>query len=380
MARPPAHEDRLGLLQGTLDMLILQTLLQGPAHGHQIATTIERTSNDALLVDHGSLYPALPPLAEARLDHRRVGHIGEQPAGEVLRPDARRSPAARTGGDPAGSGWSRRSGASCGPPTRVGGRDDVAGSGCAAWCPIWAAVRPTRISRRSSDSTWTWRRERQREAGAVDSDARRAARRTLGNAALIRERTRDVWGWRWLDDLGGDLRHAGRGLRHPEPERIVSVRGLTNVTFPALRDDTRTFEHLAAYGSPRRFTWRGPSGSHALRGWEVSPSFFSGVYGVAPHLGRFFTEDEAVAGAHRVVVLNFPRLEGPLRVGSGRDRDATRTGRCAACRGRRPAAALLRAGSGHGGLDAVGRRSLRADESGRPVHDDQDDHADVRSR
>ena len=47
MARPPAREDQLGLLQGTLDMLILQTLRRGPAHGHQIATTIERTSRDA---------------------------------------------------------------------------------------------------------------------------------------------------------------------------------------------------------------------------------------------------------------------------------------------------------------------------------------------
>ena len=59
MARPPAREDQLGLLQGTLDMLILQTLGQGRAHGHQIATTIERTSMDALQIDHGSLYPAL---------------------------------------------------------------------------------------------------------------------------------------------------------------------------------------------------------------------------------------------------------------------------------------------------------------------------------
>ncbi|MXZ71146.1 MAG: PadR family transcriptional regulator [Acidobacteria bacterium] len=40
-------------------MLILQTLRQGPAHGHQIAITIEQASNDALKVDHGSLYPAL---------------------------------------------------------------------------------------------------------------------------------------------------------------------------------------------------------------------------------------------------------------------------------------------------------------------------------
>ena len=59
MARPPARDDQLGLLQGTLDMLILQTLRQSRAHGHQIATTIERTSNEALQVDHGSLYPAL---------------------------------------------------------------------------------------------------------------------------------------------------------------------------------------------------------------------------------------------------------------------------------------------------------------------------------
>ena len=48
-----------GSLQGTLDMLILQTLRQGRAHGHQIAMTIERTSKDAFQIDYGSLYPAL---------------------------------------------------------------------------------------------------------------------------------------------------------------------------------------------------------------------------------------------------------------------------------------------------------------------------------
>jgi PadR family transcriptional regulator, regulatory protein PadR len=50
---------RSGLLQGTLDLLILRTLLYGPVHGHGIAKHIQRTSEDALLVDHGSLYPAL---------------------------------------------------------------------------------------------------------------------------------------------------------------------------------------------------------------------------------------------------------------------------------------------------------------------------------
>jgi PadR family transcriptional regulator, regulatory protein PadR len=47
------------MLQGTLDMLILQTLILGPAHGHAIAVAIEKGSDDVLQVEHGSLYPAL---------------------------------------------------------------------------------------------------------------------------------------------------------------------------------------------------------------------------------------------------------------------------------------------------------------------------------
>src|SRR5579872_3780427 len=53
------------MLQGTLDMLVLQTLVFGPAHGHSIAHTIERRSDRILQVEHGSLYPALYRL-EAR--------------------------------------------------------------------------------------------------------------------------------------------------------------------------------------------------------------------------------------------------------------------------------------------------------------------------
>jgi len=53
---PPLQGD---LLQGTLDMLILQTLVLGPAHGHTIAHVIEHRSEDVLQVEHGSLYPAL---------------------------------------------------------------------------------------------------------------------------------------------------------------------------------------------------------------------------------------------------------------------------------------------------------------------------------
>jgi len=55
---------RISLLQGTLDMLILRTLRMGPAHGHEIAKHIQRTTNDLLQVEHGSLYPALHRLEQ----------------------------------------------------------------------------------------------------------------------------------------------------------------------------------------------------------------------------------------------------------------------------------------------------------------------------
>jgi transcriptional regulator len=56
---PPKSRNRLELLQGTLDMIILRTLLLGRAHGHDIARHIQRTTDDLLQVEHGSLYPAL---------------------------------------------------------------------------------------------------------------------------------------------------------------------------------------------------------------------------------------------------------------------------------------------------------------------------------
>jgi PadR family transcriptional regulator PadR len=55
-------DEPIDMLQGTLDLLILRTLLFGPIHGHAIAKSIERASQDVLQVDHGSLYPALQRL------------------------------------------------------------------------------------------------------------------------------------------------------------------------------------------------------------------------------------------------------------------------------------------------------------------------------
>jgi transcriptional regulator len=61
MRKKPAQID---ILQGTLDLLILQTLAPGAAHGHTIAYAIERRSEEVLLVEHGSLYPALHRLED----------------------------------------------------------------------------------------------------------------------------------------------------------------------------------------------------------------------------------------------------------------------------------------------------------------------------
>lgn len=72
--------DRIQLLQGTLDMLILRTLVLGPAHGHQIAKHIQRTTDDLLQVEHGSLYPALH-----RLERKGWIEAKWEPAGKDLK-------------------------------------------------------------------------------------------------------------------------------------------------------------------------------------------------------------------------------------------------------------------------------------------------------
>ena len=191
-------------------------------------------------------------------------------------------------------------------------------------------------------------RERQRDAGVPEDEVLRAARRTLGNATLIRERTRDVWGWRWLDDLGRDLRHAGRGLGrtpgfaaavvlilalgtgvatamfgivygmlirplpYPDSERIVRVGQeprsmpgapvyLSARALAQVREAAESFEQLAPYGA-FTFEWVSPDGARPW-GAPVSPALLR-LLGARPQLGRLFTDDEARVGADGVVLLS----------------------------------------------------------------------------
>ena len=83
-------DKRLELLQGTLDLLILRTLIFGPEHGQGIARAIQHTSDHELLVEHGALYPALQRLEErgwiagkwgVSSNNRRARFYGLTPAG-----------------------------------------------------------------------------------------------------------------------------------------------------------------------------------------------------------------------------------------------------------------------------------------------------------
>src|ERR1039458_8917310 len=66
LKKPPVYRNRIELLQGTLDLLILQTLQWGPRHGYGISQAIRTGSGDVLRADTGSLYPALHRLERAK--------------------------------------------------------------------------------------------------------------------------------------------------------------------------------------------------------------------------------------------------------------------------------------------------------------------------
>jgi PadR family transcriptional regulator len=92
MARRKPPGSRGDILQGTLDMLILRTLVFGPAHGHSIAHAIEHSSDEVLQVEHGSLYPALYRLEDKGLiaafwgtseSNRRAKYYRLTPAGRA---------------------------------------------------------------------------------------------------------------------------------------------------------------------------------------------------------------------------------------------------------------------------------------------------------
>jgi transcriptional regulator len=73
MSTQENNDDHIALLQGTLDLLILKTLLFGPCHGQGVARSIQRQSEEVLFVEHGSLYVALQRLEDKKWIHAKWG-------------------------------------------------------------------------------------------------------------------------------------------------------------------------------------------------------------------------------------------------------------------------------------------------------------------
>ncbi len=187
--------------------------------------------------------------------------------------------------------------------------------------------------------------EANRGEGMESEAARYASRRQFGNLPLLKERSIEVWGWRWLEDLIGDLRFGLRTLRRspgfstaailslalgigantavfsviygtlfsplpvPEPAQLVAVYHqnnwgvLSSSSFPDYkfyRDHNRVFSGMTAYLRVP-MVMRAGERSEKISGELVSPDYFS-VLGIAPSAGRFFAEHDA--GAAQVAVLS----------------------------------------------------------------------------
>jgi predicted permease len=176
-------------------------------------------------------------------------------------------------------------------------------------------------------------------AGISPEEARYAAMRAFGNPTLLKEETRDTWGWVWLEQLAGDVRYAARTLRKspgftavavltlalgigantsifslvngillvplpfPRPERLVSITG----TYPkggivAMREQVRAMD-VAAYYEGHEFNLTGLGQPFRLTGTLVSAEFFA-VLGARPELGRTLLPGEDIPGQDNYVILS----------------------------------------------------------------------------
>ncbi|MBZ5591141.1 MAG: ABC transporter permease [Acidobacteriia bacterium] len=189
------------------------------------------------------------------------------------------------------------------------------------------------------------------EAGGGTDDARYAARRQFGNTLLLRETSREVWGWVWLETLLQDLRYGARMLRKnpgftfvvtatlalgiavnssifslisgwllkkpavADPDRAVAVvatnparaleRGrISAVDFLAWREANHAFADLAAADPYHDFSLTGAGEPERLTGMRVTATYFR-VLGVSAFLGRTFLPGEDQAGRDHVVILTY---------------------------------------------------------------------------
>jgi predicted permease len=181
--------------------------------------------------------------------------------------------------------------------------------------------------------------EEQRDTGASSKEARFAASRALGNAALLKEDVREAWGWVWLEQLLQDLRHGFRGLwKNPgfaavavlslalgiggnaamfslvngvllrplpfsDPDRLVRVTGFyPKGALEAMQQQSGTME-IAALTTDAEFNLTGQGEALRLPGTAVSANFFS-LLGAQPEVGSTFSLGEDRPGRDQIVILS----------------------------------------------------------------------------
>ncbi len=331
------YQSRIELLQGTLDLLILQSLIWGPQHGYAISRGIRSQSGDVLQVDTGSLYPALHRLEKQKWIASDWKLSENNQRAKYYRLTASRPKTTRLRKIPLGSNLrgGRRRSRSVETENRVMNlkfwrkRDRHSDLDEEIRCHLQLAA------------------DERIERGEAPAQAASNSRREFGNVALIQEITRDNWGWASLERVMQDIRFGARVLAkspgfaavailtlalgigantalfsivngvllnplpYPEPDRLVTLHeskpnfASGSISFPNFLDwqrENHSFSEMAI-ARPSGFTLTGQGESEQINAEFISADFFT-VLGVKPVFGRMFLPGEDRVGAPPIVLIS----------------------------------------------------------------------------